>query len=350
MPARPDTGQRNWVVAPDSFKGTFSASEVATALAGGLRAAGSAVDVCPLADGGEGTMRVLLDALGGKLERVRARDPLARAIDGQLALLDDGRTAIVETAEASGLGRIPEHERDAEAATSAGTGDLIVAAAQLGAARILVAVGGSACTDGGRGAIEAIHAQGGLRGARLEVLCDTRTPFEHAAAVFGPQKGADELAVKRLTRRLHDLARSFSRDPRGLPMTGCAGGLSGALWACFDAQLRSGADAVLDAVQFDERARAAGHVVTGEGCLDAQSADGKLLSVVARRARTARAVTHAVVGRLRLTARERDELGIGGLTIEASSRAQLIQAGERLGRFLSSRPTALAGDQMVVAG
>ncbi len=339
-----------WLVAPDSFKGTFSAAEVATAVARGLRAAGCTADLCPLADGGEGTMRVLLDALGGSTARVQARDPLGRAIQAEVGLLDDGRTAIVETAEASGLGRVGADERDAEAATSSGTGDLIAAAACLGADRILVGVGGSACTDGGRGAIEAIYAAGGLRGARLEVLCDTRTPYENAPKVFGPQKGADPDAVNRLTVRLGNLVRSFPRDPRAVPMTGCAGGLSGGLWACFDAQLRSGADAVLDAVRFDKRARAAGQVVTGEGCLDAQSAEGKLISVIARRAGAARALTHAVVGRLRLTDQELDALGIDGLAIEASSWAQLIKAGERLGRLLSSRPTALAGKQAVAVG
>jgi glycerate kinase len=350
MPGRPAPSEPLWLVAPDSFKGTFTATQVADALAAGLRAAGCTTDCCPLADGGEGTMQVLLDALGGTVERLAARDPLGRAIAAQLGLLDNGRTAIVETAEASGLGRVAAHERDAEAATSAGTGDLIAAAARLGAERILVAVGGSACTDGGRGAIEAIYAAGGLRGARLEVLCDTRTPYEDAATVFGPQKGADADTVKRLTARLGNLVRSFPRDPRGVPMTGCAGGLSGGLWGCFDARLRSGADAVLDAVRFDARARVAGHVVTGEGCLDAQSVDGKLVSVVARRARAAGALTHAAVAWLRLTDRELDALGIDGLAIEASSRAELIQAGERLGRFLSSRPVALVGQQAAVAG
>jgi glycerate kinase len=291
---------------------------------------------------------VLLDALGGTTHRVRAHDPLMRTIEARLGLLHDGRTAIVETAEASGLGRLVFHERDAEAATSAGTGDLIAAAARLGAERILVAVGGSACTDGGRGAIDAIYAGGGIRTARLEVLCDTRIPFERAAVVFGPQKGANARAVRRLTLRLRDLVGTFQRDPSGVPMTGCAGGLSGGLWACFDAQLRSGADAVLDAVGFDERAARAGRVVTGEGALDRQSIDGKLLSVVARRATAAGASTHAVVGQLRLTDDELAGLGIERRTIEASTREQLREAGERLGRSLSSRPRSLAGEQTAV--
>jgi glycerate 2-kinase len=340
---------QRWLVAPDSFKGTFTAFEAAEALAEGLRRQGQATDMCPLADGGEGTTDVLVDALGGSLERALVRDPLGRPIQARFALLDDGVTAVVETAEASGLGLVTGEDRDAELASSAGTGDLIVAAARAGAEHILVGVGSSACTDGGVGAIGAIRAGGGLDGARLVILCDTTTPFEAAASVFAPQKGASRECVSRLAARLDRIAARLPRDPRGVPMSGCAGGLSGGLWSCFDARLCSGAEVVLDAVQFDGRAQMASHVVTGEGCLDNQSIAGKLLGVVARRARAAGAQVHTVVGHLRLTDSEIDELGLDGLSIEASSRSQLIQAGERLGRFLSSRPAALADEQGAMA-
>ena len=326
MPAR-------WLVAPDSFKGTFTASQVAAALAEGLRAGGALTDVCPVADGGEGTLDVLLETLGGTRVPARAHDALGRPVEACYGLLADGRTAVVETAAASGLGLVAEAERDAEAASSAGTGELIAAAARAGAERILVAVGGSATTDGGIGAIAAIRDAGGIDGIELEVLCDTREPFERAAEVFGPQKGADPATVQRLTKRLRRLARSFSRNPLGVPMGGCAGGLSGGLWACFDATLRSGADAVLDAVGFDARAAAAGRVVTGEGRLDDQSIEGKLVSVVARRARAAGAVPHAVAGQARIAPEQQACLGLAGL-LEAGTLAQLHDAGMRL----ASRP------------
>jgi glycerate kinase len=318
-----------WLVAPDSFKGTFTASEVAAALAEGLCVGGALADVCPVADGGEGTLDVLLDALGGTRVRAAAHDPLGRPIEAVYGLLADGRTAIVETAAASGLERVAPEERDAEAASSAGAGELIAAAARAGAQRILVAVGGSATTDGGAGAIAAIRAAGGLDDVKLEVLCDTREPFERAAEVFGPQKGADAAAVARLSARLQQLAASFPRDPRGMPMGGCAGGLSGALWACFDAKLRSGADAVLDAVGFDARAAAAGHVVTGEGRLDEQSAEGKLVSAVARRARAAGAIAYAVVGQARISHAQQARLGITHV-LEASTLTQLHEVGTQL--------------------
>jgi glycerate kinase len=324
----PTDGVR-WLVAPDSFKGTFTAGEVADTLAEGLRAGGAITDICPVADGGEGTLAVLLAALGGTLERIRASDPLGRPVEAAYGLLADGRTAVVETAEASGLGRVAEAERDAEAASSTGTGELIAAAAGAGAQRILVAVGGSATTDGGIGAITAIREAGGIDGVELQVLCDTREPFERAAEVFGPQKGADPAAVARLARRLRQCADSFPRDPRGVPMTGCAGGLSGGLWAYFDARLRSGADAVLDVVGFDARAALAQQVVTGEGRLDAQTADGKLVSVVAQRARAAGATPHAVVGQACISPADATGMGLERV-LQASTRDELRSAGAQL--------------------
>lgn len=317
-----------WLVAPDSFKGTFSAAEVAAAVGEGLRAGGAVVDLCPVADGGEGTLAVLVGALGGTLERASAHDPLGRPLTASFGLLADGRTAVVETAEASGLGLVAEDERDPEAASSAGTGELIVAAARAGAERILVAVGGSATTDGGIGAVAAIQEAGGIDGVALEVLCDTREPFERAADVFGPQKGADADAVARLSGRLQRIAAALPRDPRGVPMGGCAGGLSGGLWAAFGAELRPGADAVLDAVGFDARARAAALVVTGEGRLDSQSAEGKLVSAVARRGAAAGARVWAVAGQV---AADPAALGLAGAA-EAGTLDALRAAGERLAR------------------
>jgi glycerate kinase len=326
-PAEPRA--KKWLVVPDSFKGTFSASAVATALSDGLTAGDRLVDICPIADGGEGTMEVLVSSLGGSVVRAPARDPLGREIEADLALLSDGHTAVIETASASGLHRVSEVERDAEAASSAGTGDLIVAAARAGAARILLAVGGSATSDGGVGAVDAIRCGGGVDGIEIEVLCDTETPFERAAEVFGPQKGAGPDAVERLTSRLAQVAERMPRDPRGVRMGGCAGGLSGAMWACFDARLRSGAEAVLDAVDFDSRAEAAGNIVTGEGRLDSQSLEGKLISVVATRALAVGAEVHAVVGQLALDRQRLSALGLASIS-EAPTLDAITGAGRRL--------------------
>ncbi|MBA3326678.1 MAG: glycerate kinase, partial [Solirubrobacterales bacterium] len=186
------------LVAPDAFKGTLRAAQVAAAIGRGLERGGCPPpDLCPVADGGEGTMEVLLAALGGRTEGARVRDPLDREVAAGFGLLEDGGTAIVEVAEASGLGRVAPDERDAFAASTYGTGELIAAAVAEGAAVVLVCAGGSATTDGGAGAIEALNERGGLHGAALVVLCDVRVAWEEAAPRFAPQKGADAATVRR---------------------------------------------------------------------------------------------------------------------------------------------------------
>ena len=271
---------RPLLIAPDAFKGTLRATEVAAAIARGAESASrddAPPDVCPVADGGEGTMEVLLCALGGETAAADVTDPLGRPIRAGLALLDDGETAIAEVAQASGLALVRPGERDAEAASSEGTGELIAAAIAAGAATVLVAAGGSATTDGGAGAITALQRAGGLHGARLIVLCDVRTPFELAADRFAAQKGADHAAIGRLRRRLERFASRLPRDPRGVAMTGAAGGLAGGLWAQFGAQLTPGAAFVLETLDFDARMRAARAVVVGEGRLDRTTLEGKIV-------------------------------------------------------------------------
>jgi glycerate 2-kinase len=319
------------LVAPDAFKGTLSAAEVANAIGRGLSDRGRPVDLCPVGDGGEGTLEALLPAIDGELRSAIVSDPLGRRIEASYALGDG--VAVVEMAAASGLGLVSPEERDAIAASTSGTGELIVAAAETGATTVYLGVGGSATTDGGAGALKAIHAAGGLGKARIVVLCDVRTPFEEAARVFAPQKGADSEAVTRLTKRLNDQARRFARDPRGVPMTGAAGGLSGGLWAEFDAELVPGAQFVLDAVEFDRRMRAARAVITGEGKLDQQSLAGKLVSEISTRARQAGVPCHAIVG-----TRELDSFGVRVLdlqaVLEATTLPDLTAAAGRLADLL----------------
>ena len=268
---------------------------MAAAIAAGLRDAGRDAAELPVADGGEGTMEVLVTALGGEVVTVTASDPLGRPLEASFALLADG-TAVVETAQASGLGLVAEAERDAWAASTRGTGELIVAAGEAGAGHVIVTVGGSATTDGGAGALEALE-EAGVADLELDVLCDVRTPFELAPSVFGPQKGADPELVARLEERLATLAETLPRDPRGEPMTGAAGGLSGGLWARCGARLVAGAPYVLDAIGFDEAMKGSAFVVTGEGRLDDQTLQGKIVGEVATRCRQAGVACHAVVGR-----------------------------------------------------
>jgi glycerate kinase len=314
------------LVAPDKFKGTLSAAQVAEALAAGLRDAGREAIALPVADGGEGTAEALLAGRGGEPVEVEAvSDPLGRPVTASLALLDDGETAVVDAAAASGLWRLRPEERDPWAASTRGTGQLIAHAIEaLGARHVVVGCGGTATVDGGAGLVEALESR--TEGVRFTAVCDVRTPWEHAAAVFGPQKGADAATVTRLRRRLADRARRMRRDPRGVPMTGCGGGIAGALWSELGAELVPGASYVLDAVGFDALMRRAAFVVTGEGRLDEQTLAGKAVAEVATRCRQAGVWCHAVVGR--------DELDLFGKRVldlasvrEAGSVAALRAAG-----------------------
>jgi glycerate 2-kinase len=299
---------KRFLVAPDSFKGTFDATTVADAIGAGIEGAGGEADRCPVADGGEGTMAVLLAALGGERRTARVHDPLRRPVEASFGLLGDGKTAIVETAQASGLSLVAPDERDPERADTFGTGELIAAAIEAGARTVLLAAGSSATTDGGRGAIEALRQSNAAfvlctpgevqktnAEARIEVLCDVQTPYEDAARVFAPQKGADPVAVEHLTAQLESLAAELPRDPRGMPMGGCAGGLSGGLWA-HGAQLRPGADFVLDALDFDSRLARADAVISGEGRFDSQSLEGKIVGTIATRCAAAGKPLHLIVG------------------------------------------------------
>lgn len=329
MPADP----RPVLVAPDAFKGTLTAAQVAGAIGRGLERAGVPADLCPVADGGEGTLAVLLTALGGETAGTRAHDPLGREIAAGFALIEDGGTAIVEVAEASGLPRVAPEERDVMAATTHGTGELIAAAIDAGAAVVLVAAGGSATVDGGAGAIEAIQAAGGLRGARLVVLCDVRTPWEEAPARFGPQKGASPEQVRELEARLRALGRELPKDPAGVPMTGAAGGLAGGLWATYDAALEPGAAFVLNTLETDTRMRAARAVVVGEGRLDRTSLQGKVTGELATRARQAGIPCHAIVGEDALEPFDARILDLQEI-VQAGTPAELETAGEALAAMM----------------
>lgn len=310
------------LVAPDSFKGTLSAAEVAAAVASGVRSAGLDAIEMPVADGGEGTLEVL----GGTVHHAVVREPLGDPVHASFALREDG-SAVVECAAASGLGLVKEDERDAWAASTYGTGELIALACEAGASSVLVAVGGSATTDGGAGAVEAMREAG--VSPRMEVLCDVRTPWEDAPRVFGPQKGADPDTVKRLQRRLAKLATEAPKDPRGVPMSGAAGGLAGGLWAHFGAKLVPGAPYVLDALGFDAAMRAAVFVVTGEGRLDRQSLQGKAAGEVATRCRQSGVACRAVVGSVALDAFEQRILDLE-VVLEASTLEELEGAGRAL--------------------
>jgi glycerate 2-kinase len=337
------------LVAPDKFKGTLTAHQAAVAIARGLANGGiDSVDLLPIADGGEGTMEALVRSLHGRVLATEAHDPLGRPVEAAFGLLHGGRTAIVETAQASGLWRVAPGERDPTGASTRGTGELIRAAIESGVREVVVAAGGSATTDGGRGALEALGARfirgradldalrQTLRRVRLAVACDVRNPLlgpSGAAAVFAPQKGADEATVAKLELRLHawaQLARKSSgRDPSDEPMAGAAGGLAGGLWAFAGAELKPGATLVLDVAGFDDRARESFAVVTGEGRLDDQTLAGKAVFEISTRCRQGGVPCYAVVGTDEVDAFERRLMN---LEVEAGTRDGRIARPEDLER------------------
>jgi glycerate kinase len=284
------------VAAPDSFRGTAAAAEVAAAVARAAKAAGWTADEVPLADGGEGTLEVL----GGPNRATTVTGPLGDAVAASWRFA--GRLAVVEMARASGLELVGGPQgNDPIAATSSGTGELIAAAVDAGCRRIVLGVGGSASTDGGLGAVRALEPLARLRGVELVVACDVRTRFVDAAPVFAPQKGASAAQVELLRRRLERLAdvylHNYGVDVRALEGSGAAGGLAGGL-AVAGARLVPGFDLVADEVDLHDRLEGADLVVTGEGFLDEQSFEGKVVGGVAGLAAGAGVPVLAVVGRV----------------------------------------------------
>ncbi|MHA0290082.1 glycerate kinase (plasmid) [Mycobacterium sp. C3-094] len=265
------------LIAPDKFKGTLTAAEAADAMAAAVAdvfGAGTVViEQLPIADGGDGTVAVL----GGANQTSTVTDPLGRTARA-LWRLDD-RTAIIESAAASGLVLVGgAAENDPWAASTIGTGELIREAVELGATKILVGMGGVATTDGGRGALAALTSDVPFADGTVEVLVDTSTPFLQAAEVFGPQKGADSELIERLTRRLSadavEWLDRFGIDVRDVPGSGAAGGLAGALYAA-GATIRDGVEVVADYLRLWEVLREVDLVITGEGAFDHTSINGK---------------------------------------------------------------------------
>ena len=293
VPGAPKAG-RALVAATDRFPGSTSARVVAAAVARGAGEVGWACEQVPVADGGEGT----LEALGGAVRHSTVADALGRPVRAEWRIRE--RTAVVEMARASGLAVLggPEHNDPLRASTS-GTGELIAAAIDAGATKVIVAAGGSATTDGGFGAIGALNAPRRLRGVELVVACDVQLTFLEAATVFAAQKGATPAQVELLRRRLERLAQLYLRDygvdVRDMPGSGAAGGLAGGL-AAVGATLVRGFDLVADALGLAERLVGAELVVTGEGLVDAESFQGKAVGGVVEMAREAGADVLVVAG------------------------------------------------------
>ncbi len=262
------------LASPDSLKGVLGAREAAAALSEGLRAGGAEALELPVTDGGEGTLEVLAASLGGEWREVEVSDPLGRPIRARWLLLAEG-TALVESAEAIGLGRLTQEERDPLRASSRGLGELMTHAMDADPVELVVFLGGTATVDGGAGLMEVV---GGFR-VPVRAACDVRAPLLDAVWVFAAQKGATGDQLGELERRL--LAKQSLAPFRGLPGAGAAGGL-GAAMAALGAELVEGAALILELIRFSEHVRRADLVVTGEGTVDRTTWMGKAPGEVAR--------------------------------------------------------------------
>ena len=366
------------VIAPDSFKGSLTSVQVATALADGWRSArpGDEILLAPLADGGEGTLVAIAAAGGWEWRTAPATDPIGRAVEARWLRSADGERAVVELAEASGLSRLAAAERDPVGASTRGTGEVLRAVLDEGIRSITLGIGGSATTDGGAGILRALGASidadgldlGGLDGrlgdVDLRIACDVTNPLlgpTGAAATYGPQKGASPAQVGDLDVALGRYAKQLSaatgRDERETPGAGAAGGTAFGLLSIaarfHSVRLVPGVEVVMDETRLRDRLIDADLVITGEGRIDAQTAFGKTALGVAQLASAAGVQCIAIGGGVEPEG-EAVLAELGAITVSISEKPVSLEAamaagtapvercGERLARLLSAGRT-LAG-------
>ncbi|HCI6130195.1 glycerate 2-kinase [Klebsiella variicola subsp. variicola] len=323
------------VIAPDSYKESLSAAEVAQAIEKGFREIFPDAQYVsmPVADGGEGTVEAMIAATQGTEHSAWVTGPLGEKVEACWGMSGDGVTAFIEMAAASGLGLVPPEKRNPLITTSRGTGELILQALEHGAKRIIIGIGGSATNDGGAGMMQALgarlcdaegqeigHGGGSLsRLSRIDlsaidprlcdrmihVACDVTNPLvgeRGASRIFGPQKGATEAMIVELDRNLAHFAdvikASLQVDVKPIPGAGAAGGMGAALMAFLNAELRSGIEIVTEALKLEEQIHDCSLVVTGEGRIDSQSIHGKVPVGIARVAKKYRKPVIGIAGSL----------------------------------------------------
>ena len=367
------------VIAPDSFKDSLSAEKVADAIAAGLADVMPHAQLvkCPMADGGEGTVEAIVAAGNGQLRRNHVQGPLGAPVEAHWGWLPDSRTAIIEMAEASGLQLLKPEQRNACITSTFGTGELIKAALDAGARRVILAIGGSATNDAGAGALQALglglfDAQGNslprgglalahvariersgldprLAEVRFEIAADVNNPLcgEHgASAIFGPQKGASAEQVQLLDQALGHFAdhcaNVLPKDVRHEPGSGAAGGLGFAAKAFFGAQFRAGVEVVAELVGLAEAVKGADLVITGEGRFDAQTLRGKTPFGVASIARAEGVPVVVLAGTLGEGYQALYEHGINAAFAIASGPMTLQDACARAAPLLTDRARDIA--------
>ncbi|MGC5703279.1 glycerate kinase [Pseudomonas sp. NFXW11] len=374
-------------IAPDSFKDSLSAAGVAQAIALGLAEVWPEAQLlqCPMADGGEGTVASILAACAGQQRSTQVQGPLGTQVQAHWGWLPESHTAIIEMAEASGLQLVPLAQRDACTSSTFGTGELILAALDAGARRIILAIGGSATNDGGAGALQALGLKlldrqgqvlprGGLALAelasigletmdprlaqvRFEIAADVNNPLcgeQGASAIFGPQKGASAQQVQQLDQALGHFAELCAgvlpRDVRDEPGSGAAGGLGFAAKAFLGAQFRPGVEVVAELVGLEQAVRGADLVITGEGRFDAQTLRGKTPYGVAQIARAQGVPVLVLAGTLGDGYQQLYAHGVDAAFALTSGPMSLEQACREAPRLLRERAADIARVWRLAAG
>ena len=370
------------LIASDSFKGSLSSLEVAEALEMGIKGTYDKVDIIklPTADGGEGTLDAILSCLSGERISVRVKDPLGRIINSYYGLVDDGVTAIIEMAQASGIILIKEDEKNPLITTTYGTGQMILDAMEKGAKRIIIGLGGSATNDGGVGMAQALgisfrdkdgkeigygggnllqissidttNIHPGVKDIDIIGISDVSNVFygeQGASFVFGPQKGGSKKDIELLDAGLVHLSEKikeyYSKDISSLKGSGAAGGLGGGIIAFLNGELQSGVEKVLDIIGFDKIAEEADLVITGEGRIDNQTKFGKVPVGVAKRAKLYNKPVIAIAGSVGDDIDDLYQMGID-LVLDIINKPMnlsyamenaeklMIDTGKTIGRFL----------------
>jgi len=367
------------VIAPDSFKESLSALEVAEAVERGFRMVFPEAEYVkvPMADGGEGTVQSLVDVTGGRIVEVEVTGPLGEPVLAFFGLLGDGKTAVIEMAAASGLHLVPRDRRNPLVTTTRGTGELIRAALDAGANHLIIGLGGSATNDGGAGMVQALGGRlldrdgrdigpgGGaladlqaidlseldprLKSVRIDVACDVDNPLtgaKGASAIFGPQKGATPDMVAILDRNLAHYAdmirRELGKQVGDIPGAGAAGGLGAGLLAFLPAELKRGVDIVIETVQLAERVKGADLVITGEGRIDGQTVFGKTPIGVAKTAKRFGVPVIGIAGSLGDDSMAVLDHGIDALFTIVPGVVPLEQALEQAERYVTQTARHIA--------
>ncbi len=368
------------IIAPDSFKGSMSASMAAGAIEAGIKRAMPDAETVklPMADGGEGTVEAVFSIIGGRMVTVPVVDPLGYKVDANYCITEDG-IAFIEMAQASGLTLVPEEERNVMCSSSYGTGQLIKDALDKDCRKIYVGIGGSATNDGGTGMaqalgacfigdkwrllsgsgenlgkirrIDASHMDERLKDTEFVVLCDVSNPLcgpDGASFVYGPQKGADAEQVKVLDEGMKNYAdilmRDLKADVADIPGAGAAGGMGAALMAFCGAKLVSGADALMELYDFDEKIKGADLVITGEGKTDASSLSGKAPQKVIARAKKLGIRTALLSGIIESSGCDMMSLGVsaaasvvsGEITAEMSMSKAVVYTAETAEKLIKA--------------